>query len=163
LSERTLPAVLPGLRHVQERTGLRTPGDLAGWRNLFGFLDGVTATLAAFREDVFRVDLATHIASAADATWRREHAGQPGADAGWRADADVAAAVFDACWHASILQHLNFTDPRIGAFDGPLHTRTVEEFRAADRQHIDATASRVLRAVAEHITHTRDRYPDESR
>ena len=74
---------------------------------------------------------------------------------------------FDApekrCWHASILQHLNFTDPRIGAFDGPLHTRTVEEFRTADHAHIDATASRVLRAVAEHITRTRDAYPDESR
>ncbi|GAB3864464.1 hypothetical protein GCM10027610_112860 [Dactylosporangium cerinum] len=294
LAERTLPAARPGLRHVQERTGLRAPADLAGWRNLFGFLDGVAATLTQFHEDVFRVDLATHIASAADAAWRKEHAGQPGTDAGWltrrrmrkqaaqlwrgpgkpsrqqlftglttaltqrsqwtratadggpprlpaelgrakaafeqldgqvaqlqrhvphialagldldrlaavlsglaadertlrkiprlnelgatftglgldqlvadlagrRPDADLAAAVFDACWHASILQHLNFTDPRIGAFDGPLHTRTVEEFRAADRAHIDATASRVLRAVAEHITRTRDQYPDESR
>ncbi|MEV4518071.1 AAA domain-containing protein [Dactylosporangium sp. NPDC049525] len=294
LAERTLPAARPGLRHVQEQTGLRPPADLAGWRNLFAFLDGIAATLSNFRDDVFRVDLATHIASAADAAWRREHAGQPGADAGWltrrrmrkqaaqlwrgpgspsrqqlfaglstaltqraqwtraaadggpprlpaelarakaafeqldtqvtqlqrhlphlglagldldrlgtvlaglaadertlrkvprlnelgaafsglgleqlvadlaarRPDADLAAAVFDACWHASILQHLNFTDPRIGAFDGPLHTRTVEEFRAADRAHIDATASRVLRAVAEHITRTRDQHPDESR
>ncbi len=294
VAERTLPAARPGLRHVQEQTGLRPPADLAGWRNLFGFLDGVAATLTQFHEDVFRVDLATHIASAADAAWRREHAGQPGTDAGWltrrrmrkqaaqlwrgpgspsrqqlftglttaltqraqwtrasadggpprlpaelararaafeqldgqvaqlqrfvphvnlagmdldrlatlvsglagdertlrriprlnelgaafnglgldqlvadlaarRPDADHAAAVFDACWHASILQHLNFTDPRIGAFDGPLHTRTVEEFRTADRAHIDATASRVLRAVAEHITRTRDQYPDESR
>ncbi|MGI5245709.1 AAA domain-containing protein [Dactylosporangium sp. CA-139066] len=78
-------------------------------------------------------------------------------------DADQAAAVFDACWNASILQHLNFTDPRVGAFDGPLHARTVAEYRDADRRHIDATATRVLRAVAEHITHTRDEYPDESR
>lgn len=294
LAERTLPAARPGLRHVQEQTGLRPPADLAGWRQLFAFLDGVATTLTQFREDVFRVDLATHIASAADAAWRREHAGQPGTDAGWltrrrmrkqaaqlwrgpgrpsrqqlftglttalaqraqwtratadggpprlpaelararaafeqldvqaaqlqryvphvnlagmdldrlatvlsglaadertlrriprlnelgaaftglgldqlvadlagrRPDADLAAAVFDACWHASILQHLNFTDPRVGAFDGPLHTRTVEEFRASDRAHIDATASRVLRAVAEHITRTRDQYPDESR
>lgn len=294
LAERTLPAARPAVRHVQEQTGLRRPADLAGWRQLFTFLDGVAATLGQFHEDVFRVDLATHIASAADAAWRREHAGQPGTDAGWftrrrmrkqaarlwrgpgrpsrqqlftglttalaqraqwtratadggpprlpaelpraraafeqldtqvaqlqrhlphvslaamdldrlaallsglagdertlrkvprlnelgaafsglgldqlvadlagrRAGADLAAAVFDACWHASILQHLNFTDPRIGAFDGPLHTRTVEEFRTADHAHIDATASRVLRAVAEHITRTRDAYPDESR
>jgi very-short-patch-repair endonuclease len=82
---------------------------------------------------------------------------------GRRPDADLTGAVFDACWNASILQHLNFTDPRIGAFDGPLHARTVAEFRDADRQHIDATATRVLRAVAEHITRTRDEYPDESR
>ncbi|MEV0570598.1 AAA domain-containing protein [Dactylosporangium sp. NPDC050588] len=291
LAERTLPAARPALRHVQEQTGLRPPADLAGWRQLFGFLDGVAATLTQFHEDVFRVDLATHIASAADAAWRREHVGQPGTDAGWltrrrmrkqaaqlwrgpgspsrqqlftglstalaqraafangggrpqlpteypraraafheldeqvgqlqrhvphlgltamdldrlgavltglagdertlrrvprlnelgagftalgldqlvadlggrRADADLAAAVFDACWHASILQHLGFTDDRIGAFDGERHTRTVAEFRAADHQHIDATASRVLRAVAEHITRTRDQHPDESR
>ena len=83
LAERTLPAARPGLRHVQEQTGLRAPADLAGWRNLFGFLDGVATTLTQFHEDVFRVDLATHIASAADAAWRREHAGQPGTDAGW--------------------------------------------------------------------------------
>ncbi|UWP82104.1 AAA domain-containing protein [Dactylosporangium fulvum] len=80
-----------------------------------------------------------------------------------RPDADLTGAVFDACWNASILQHLNFTDPRIGAFDGPLHARTVVEFRDADRRHIDATATRVLRAVAEHITRTRDEHPDESR
>ncbi|WP_433211106.1 AAA domain-containing protein [Dactylosporangium sp. CS-047395] len=80
-----------------------------------------------------------------------------------RADADVAGAVFDACWHASILQHLNFTDPRVGAFDGPLQERTVAEYRDADRRHIDATATRVLRAVAEHITRVRDEYPDESK
>ncbi|WP_433611085.1 AAA domain-containing protein [Dactylosporangium sp. CA-139114] len=80
-----------------------------------------------------------------------------------RADADQAAAVFDACWHASILQHLNFTDPRVGAFDGPLHARTVAEYRDADHRHIDATATRVLRAVAEHITKVRDEHPDESR
>ncbi|MFI5913548.1 AAA domain-containing protein [Dactylosporangium sp. NPDC051541] len=80
-----------------------------------------------------------------------------------RPDAEQAAAVFDACWYASILQHLNFTDPRVGAFDGPLQSRTVAEYRDADHRHIDATATRVLRAVAEHITHVRDEYPDESR
>ena len=82
---------------------------------------------------------------------------------GRRPDADLAGAVFDACWYASILQHLNFTDPRIGAFDGALQERTVREYRDADRRHIDATARRVLRAVAEHVTRVRDEYPDESR
>ncbi|HTJ31639.1 MAG TPA: AAA domain-containing protein [Dactylosporangium sp.] len=295
INERSLPAARPALRYVLEQTGLRAPADLNGWRGLFGFLDAVAATLAQFRDEVFRVDLSVHLASAADKEWRRAHAGQPGTDAGWwtrrkmrkqaaqlwrgsgapsrqqlfeglsaalaqrrrwaelardggqprlpadlpraraafdqldgqvqqllrycghipmatmdldrlgrvvaslaadertlrrvprlneltsaftaagldplmedlRArqapDADLAAAVFDACWHASILQHLNFTDPRVGAFDGPLHARTVAEYRDADRRHIDATATRVLRAVAEHITHTRDEYPDESR
>jgi very-short-patch-repair endonuclease len=82
---------------------------------------------------------------------------------GRRPDADLAAAVFDACWYASILQHVNFTDPRIGTFDGAVHSLTAAEYRDADVRHIDATATRVLRAVAEHITETRDAYPDESR
>ncbi|MEV6928680.1 AAA domain-containing protein [Dactylosporangium sp. NPDC051485] len=294
LSTRALPDARPALRYVQEHTGLRAPADLAGWRSLFALLDAVAATLAHFHEEVFRTDLAEYIAAAADAGWRRAHAGQPGTELGWwarrrmrkqaaqlwrgpgtpsrpqlfaglqgaltqrqewarlatgggtprlpaelararaafdqldaqvqqlqrycpqlpmagmdldrlgrlatalaadertlrriprlnelaagfasfgldplladlrarRPDADGAAAVFDACWHASILQHLNFTDPRVGAFDGPLHARNVAEFRDADRRHIDATATRVLRAVAEHITRTRDEYPDESR
>ncbi|GAA2363303.1 hypothetical protein GCM10010170_060080 [Dactylosporangium salmoneum] len=294
LSTRTLPDARPALRYVQEHAGLRAPADLAGWRALFALLDAVAATLARLREEVFRTDLAAYIASAADADWRRAHAGQPGTDLSWwarrrmrkqaaqlwrgpgtpsrpelfaglqgalaqrqewarlaadggtprlpaelararaafdqldvqvqqlqrycpqlpmagmdldrlgrlvaalaadertlrrmprlnelaagfasfgldplladlrarRPDADGAAAVFDACWHASILQHLNFTDPRVGAFDGPLHARNVAEFRDADRRHIDATTTRVLRAVAEHITRTRDEYPDESR
>ncbi|MET7395248.1 AAA domain-containing protein [Dactylosporangium sp. NPDC005572] len=291
INEQLLPAARPALQYVSDGTGLRAPNDLNGWRKLFGFLDAVAATLAQFREDVYRADLSLHIASAADRAWRKAHAGQPGTDAGWltrrrmrkqaaelwrgpgtpsreqlfngltaalaqreqwaravvdrgvprlpaelgrarvafdqldqaagqlaqyvprlplgvaelgravaalaadertlrrvprlnelrtafdrlgleplvadlaarRPDADLAGAVFDACWHASILQHLNFTDPRIGAFDGPLHGRTVAEFRDADRRHIDATATRVLRAVAEHITRARDEYPDESR
>ncbi|WP_190248968.1 DUF4011 domain-containing protein, partial [Dactylosporangium sucinum] len=291
INEQLLPAARPALKYVGDGTGLRAPNDLNGWRQLFGLLDAVAATLAHFREDVYRTDLSMHIASAADREWRRAHAGQPGTDAGWltrrrmrkqaaelwrgpgtpgreqlfngltaalaqreqwaraavdrglprlpaelgraraafdqldqavgqlarfvprlppgltelgravaalaadertlrrvprlnehaaafarlgldplvadlaarRPDADLAGAVFDACWHASILQHLNFTDPRIGAFDGPLHGRTVAEFRDADRRHIDATATRVLRAVAEHITRARDEYPDESR
>src|SRR6185369_13101646 len=70
---------------------------------------------------------------------------------GRRPDADLAAAVFDACWYASILQHVNFTDPRIGTFDGDVHSQTAAEYRDADTRHIDATATRVLRAVAEHI------------
>lgn len=80
-----------------------------------------------------------------------------------RPDAELAGAVFDACWYASILRHLEFADPRIGAFDGALHDRTAAEYRDADTRHIDATARRVLRAVAEHITEARDDHIDESR
>ncbi|WP_432980575.1 AAA domain-containing protein [Dactylosporangium sp. CA-233914] len=293
LSGRTLPEARPALEYVAAQTGLHRPVNVAGWRALFAFLGQVAATLVSFKPEVYQAELDPHIASAADAQWRRANAGRPGADAGWwtrrkmrkraaqlwrgsgnpsrrqlfegltaaqtqreqwarmaadggtprqpselpraraafdlldrqvqelqqycahiplltldldrlarglaslaadertlrrvprmnelaesfanaglhqlvedlqarRADADQTAAVFDACWYASILQHLNFTDPRVGAFDGPLHARTVAEFRDADRRHIDATATRVLRAVAEHITHTRDQYPDES-
>jgi very-short-patch-repair endonuclease len=82
---------------------------------------------------------------------------------GRRPDADLTGMVFDACWHASILHHLSFVDPRIGMFDAAGHTRIATEYRSLDHQHLDATSRRVLRAVAEHIVRVRDDYPDESR
>ena len=54
------------------------------------------------------------------------------------------------------------TDPRVGAFDGTAHLRTVAAFAAADRDHIGSTAVRVRRAVAENATRARDAYPRES-
>ncbi|GAA3449954.1 AAA domain-containing protein [Dactylosporangium matsuzakiense] len=272
LSGRTLPETRPALRYVVDQTGLRAPADLAGWRSLFTFLDGVAATLAQFRPEVYQADLPDLIAGLQAGWWTRRKTRKQAA-ALWRGggapsvqqlqeglaaaqqqrsrwpqprlpgdlsraraafeqldgqiagltrfcphlalttmdldrlervltglaadertvrrvprlnelslalaesglselvedlrarrpDAEQAADVFDACWYASILQHLNFSDPRIGAFDGPLQSRTVADYRDADRRHIDATATRVLRAVAEHITQVRDEYPDESR
>ncbi|HEY0716712.1 MAG TPA: AAA domain-containing protein, partial [Streptosporangiaceae bacterium] len=55
-----------------------------------------------------------------------------------------------------------FTDPRVGAFDGTAHLRTVASFGTADRGHIGSTALRVRRAVAENATRARDTYPRES-
>ena len=80
-----------------------------------------------------------------------------------RADPDAAVAAFDHCWYASILEHVGFADHRIGAFDGVLHDRAAAEFASSDHEHIRTTATRVLRAVAEHVVATRDAYPDESR
>lgn len=80
-----------------------------------------------------------------------------------RADPDAAVATFDHCWYASILEHVGFADLRIGAFDGLRHGRTVAEFASSDHEHIRTSATRVLRAVAEHVVATRDAYPDESR
>jgi len=88
--------------------------------------------------------------------------GQAGAATG-QADPARAVAMFDTCWYASILEYLGFADSRIGAFDGALHSRTADEYRAADHAHLDSTATRVLRAVAEHVVAARDAYPDESR
>jgi hypothetical protein len=70
---------------------------------------------------------------------------------------------FDACWYASIAEHVSFDDPRIGAFDATTHERVVTEYRSADTAHLDAAAQRVLRAVAEYIVAARDAHPDEDR
>ena len=49
-----------------------------------------------------------------------------------------------------------------GRLQRDAHDRNVTEFRSTDRAHIGTGPRRVLRAVAEHITATRDRYPDQS-
>jgi very-short-patch-repair endonuclease len=68
---------------------------------------------------------------------------------------------FEYAWLASILEHVRFADPLIGAFDGEQQSRTVAEFRNADRHHIETTAERVRRICAEHATRAQDESPDE--
>ena len=75
---------------------------------------------------------------------------------------DQALACVRQVWLASILDTASAADPRVGAFDGQAHLRTVAQFRAADKTHIDTAAVRVRRAVAENATRARDDYPRES-
>jgi very-short-patch-repair endonuclease len=75
---------------------------------------------------------------------------------------DQALACLEHVWLSSILDAVSVTDPRIGAFDGQAHLRTVTEFKAADRAHITSTVQRVRRAVAENATRIRDAYQAES-
>jgi very-short-patch-repair endonuclease len=76
--------------------------------------------------------------------------------------ADQALDCLEHVWLSSILDAVSIADPRIGAFDGQSHLRSVAEFKAADRAHIASTARRVRRAVAENATGVRDQYPGES-
>src|SRR5439155_5362256 len=46
---------------------------------------------------------------------------------------------------------------------GDVHRRLAADYRTADNTHIDTSAIRVLRAVAEHVVRVREEYPDESR
>ena len=80
-----------------------------------------------------------------------------------RADGDLLGSMFDHAWYASILDYVLFTDERLGAFDGEAHRAVAGEYRSADHTHVDSAATRVLRAVAEHIVAARDEYPEESR
>ena len=79
-----------------------------------------------------------------------------------RLTADQARSCLEQVWLSSILETVMLTDPRVGAFDGTAHLRTVATFAAADRDHIGSTAVRVRRAVAENATRARDAYPRES-
>jgi very-short-patch-repair endonuclease len=75
---------------------------------------------------------------------------------------DQALACADHVWLSSVLDTVSLADPRVGAFDGQAHLRTVDQFGASDRAHISTTAVRVRRAVAENATRARDAYPEES-
>src|SRR5262249_22295903 len=50
-----------------------------------------------------------------------------------------------------------------GASAGDVPGRLAADSRTADNTHIDPSAPRVLRAVAEHVVRVREEYPDESR
>jgi very-short-patch-repair endonuclease len=75
---------------------------------------------------------------------------------------EQAAGCLSFVWHSSVLDSLNIVDPLLGTFDGPAHSRTVEEFQRADRKHIATTPARIKRLVAENVVSTRDRFPQES-
>jgi very-short-patch-repair endonuclease len=72
-----------------------------------------------------------------------------------------ALAVLEQSWLSSIVDHIRLADARIGAFDGDQHARTVAEFQQADREHIETTAQRVRRLVAEQATKAQDEFPDQ--
>lgn len=75
---------------------------------------------------------------------------------------DQALACLEHVWLSSIMESVSVADPRIGAFDGDAHRRTVQEYREADRSHIETAVVRVRRAVAESATKARDDFPKES-
>lgn len=76
-------------------------------------------------------------------------------------DADEVVAVFDHAWLSSIRTQVSARDPRLANFDGKLQKRRVEEFRHADEEHLDNTAVRVRRAVAEQATHICNQHPEQ--
>lgn len=69
---------------------------------------------------------------------------------------------FDLSWCSSLLDWIAPEDREIAAFDGKVHSKAVAAYREADHAHIETTATRVKRAVAERATRARDEYIDEA-
>src|SRR5680860_907289 len=78
-------------------------------------------------------------------------------------DGEVAVEAFTHVWLASIRDHLTATDRRLSAFDGGLHRRRADQYANADRRHIDTSADRVRRAVAERAVAARGSHPEQDR
>ncbi len=70
-------------------------------------------------------------------------------------------AALDHVWAASALEQVELSDPHVGTFDGDLHHRTADEFRAADRDHLASTAARVRHAWAQRAVAARDHHLEQ--
>lgn len=159
----TLPAEWDAVRRVHDRveTDITTldaclPAvDLTtlAWPDLTAYAARLAADDRALRRQPHRLQLAAQLADAGV---------QEIVDALRSFDGNPVLA-FDAVWYASIVEHVGFLDPRIGGFDAVAQERIVSEYRAADAAHLDSSARRVLRAVAEHIVAVRERFPEQDR
>ena len=79
-----------------------------------------------------------------------------------RLASDLCAARFTYAWLQSIVESVEFTDARVGAFDATHHGRVVDEFRKLDASHIRSASGRIRRRYAERVVIARDRYPKEA-
>ena len=78
-------------------------------------------------------------------------------------DRQGVADVIRFAWLASLVEHLQLSDRRIGSFDGAQHHQLLSEFQDADRQHLEATPHRVRRLCAEQAVAAEDAGPEEAR
>lgn len=72
-------------------------------------------------------------------------------------------AILQYAWLTSLVEYLQLSDRRLGAFDGQQHHQLVEEFQEADRQHIETTPQRVRRICAEQAVAAQDAEPDDAK
>jgi hypothetical protein len=160
----TLPAEWDAVRRVHDRVeadidtldACLPTVDLTtlAWPDLTAYAARLAADDRALRRQPHRLELAAQLLDAGvqelvDAL-RSEHSSNP-------------VDAFDAVWYASIVEHVGFADARVGGFDAGAQERIVAEYREADAAHLESSAQRVLRAVAEHIVAVRERHPDQDR
>lgn len=79
-----------------------------------------------------------------------------------RATADDAVRTFRYAWLWSVLDHIALEDLSVSNFSAAAQDRTVSEYSAGDRDHIEATAVRIRRAYAERTVSARDEFPDQA-
>ncbi|GIJ65437.1 AAA domain-containing protein [Virgisporangium ochraceum] len=159
----TLPAEWDAVRRVHDRVetdvttldGCLPTVDLTtlAWPDLTAYAARLAADDRALRRQPQRLQLAAQLSDAGV---------QELVDALRTEDVNPVDA-FDAVWYASIVEHVGFADARIGGFDAAAQERIVSEYRDADASHLDSSASRVLRAVAENVVTVRERHRDQDR
>ena len=78
------------------------------------------------------------------------------------ASEERAIASFRYAWMRSILDRLGLTDRLVEGFRPDEHERSIAEFRAGDREHIETTAGRIRRLCAEQAVSARDAHKEQS-
>ena len=73
-----------------------------------------------------------------------------------------AGLAFERSWLASVLDRITVDQPSLASFDSVAHTKAIQDYSQADREHVETVASRVRRAWAAHATRTRDAHPAEA-
>jgi very-short-patch-repair endonuclease/DNA polymerase III delta prime subunit len=68
---------------------------------------------------------------------------------------------FRYSWLQSILDHVSLSDKVIGGFAPDKHEKAIEDFKNGDRRHIETTAARIRRGVAEQAIKVRDTNRDQ--
>jgi very-short-patch-repair endonuclease len=155
-----LEAVAAQVRQLDERLAeleQRTARSLrdAPFDDLRSRLDRLTedrSTLAKLPE-LHR--LRTALQSAGLSDLMSEIESQPDPDA-------VARQAFEWVWLQSIMDRILLSDAAIGSVTGGGLDRTVSDFMAEDREHIETTADRIRRVAAERATATREEHPEEA-
>lgn len=81
-------------------------------------------------------------------------------EAGTHSAAELELAFEDA-WLRSIQREVLLSDDRLSGFQGIRQSRYAEEFRQVDAEHLESTAGRVARRIAEDAVAALSRCPDE--
>ena len=76
---------------------------------------------------------------------------------------DTLESAFDHSWLQSIRRDVLWSDRRLSGFQGTRQSRYVDEFQQADAKHLEHTAARVARRIAERAVAALSQCTDEDR
>src|SRR3954453_5322188 len=75
---------------------------------------------------------------------------------------ETARGTFRYVWLSSILDALAVKERLVEGFNPDKHEKAISDFQAGDREHLETTAARIRRLVAEQAARTRDAHREQS-
>jgi very-short-patch-repair endonuclease len=159
------PRALPECRASHEHL-MAQLGQLEAWSGhpgLAGLPAGdcerVLGTLDADRQTLARLPELHRLRGSLEAAGLGEFLAEAEA---CQASEEFAARAFRYAWLASVLEHLELTDPQVAGFAAGAHDTAVRDYGDGDRHHIETTPARVRRAYAENAVRARDQFREQA-